>query len=726
MADKIFHTWFLEKVAPVWADKVMISDSEAMNQTKFTDIANLPISTATSTAIWVVQSDIDIHEARTDNPHSVTKSQVWLSNVDNTSDSTKNSATATLTNKTIISPVINTPTGIVKSDVGLWNVDNTTDALKPISTATQTALNAKQDTITGLTASGAELNILDGATLSTTELNYVDGVTSAIQTQLDTKSSLTQLQNNTKQDLALAITPNYDAISGAIVLDSSKNHYHWIANGWGATGMTINSFSIIPQWENVPAGLFISQDGINMYVIWNTLNTVLQYALWTPYNISTASYVRSKDVSAQSVNQSDVFFNPDGTKMYVQNAVSSIYQYNLWTAWDISTSVYYGLYSTATQTTAVRGFFISPDWTKFYTCENSADDTCYQYSMWTAWDITTASYSGNKKNVNLDDGSSQSIAFSFSWAEMFILWDTGNNITKYNLWTAWDISTAIVNPIKLYVGVEESGPYWIRFSANWDDVYIVGAGKTIYQYNLIRPYQLFTDITYVANGWLNGWWVYDFDWVDDYIELNDWGAVWNTYTNGFTIMGWIKPDSDGEAALWIVISKNAGTLAQSWYYYSVNANTMRMRIADWAGTWTNRASAAGSITYWVWTHVTVTVDNTWVVTHYINAVQSGTPWVSAAPSNITTTNATRIGNRSAATDRTFDGYIWQVRIISRVLTATEIANDYLQRTEIDNPPEVPRLTTAMRDVMSPSLWQQVYNTTTNKAQVYNGAWNDLY
>ncbi len=53
----------------------------------------------------------------------------------------------------------------------------------------QTALDGKQATITGLTASGAELNILDGATLTVTELNFVDGVTSAIQTQLDSKSA---------------------------------------------------------------------------------------------------------------------------------------------------------------------------------------------------------------------------------------------------------------------------------------------------------------------------------------------------------------------------------------------------------------------------------------------------------------------------------------------------------------------------------------------------------
>ena len=50
---------------------------------------------------------------------------------------------ATLTNKTLTTPVINSPTGIVKGDVGLDNVDNTSDANKPISTATQTALDLK-------------------------------------------------------------------------------------------------------------------------------------------------------------------------------------------------------------------------------------------------------------------------------------------------------------------------------------------------------------------------------------------------------------------------------------------------------------------------------------------------------------------------------------------------------------------------------------------------------
>lgn len=50
---------------------------------------------------------------------------------------TTNSNTA-LVNKTLTAPVINSPTGIVKGDVGLGNVDNTSDATKNAATATLT------------------------------------------------------------------------------------------------------------------------------------------------------------------------------------------------------------------------------------------------------------------------------------------------------------------------------------------------------------------------------------------------------------------------------------------------------------------------------------------------------------------------------------------------------------------------------------------------------------
>jgi hypothetical protein len=81
-------------------------------------------------------------------PTGIVKGDVGLGNVDNTSDATKNSATATLTNKTLTSPVINTPTGIVKGDVGLGNVDNTSDATKNSASVTLTNKTLTNPTIT--------------------------------------------------------------------------------------------------------------------------------------------------------------------------------------------------------------------------------------------------------------------------------------------------------------------------------------------------------------------------------------------------------------------------------------------------------------------------------------------------------------------------------------------------------------------------------------------------
>ena len=81
----------------------------------------------------------------------------------------------TLTNKTLTSPVINTPTGIVKGDVGLGNVDNTSNATERAATATLTnktltTPNISRPVITAQGGSeGGEINLASppsGSTIS--------------------------------------------------------------------------------------------------------------------------------------------------------------------------------------------------------------------------------------------------------------------------------------------------------------------------------------------------------------------------------------------------------------------------------------------------------------------------------------------------------------------------------------------------------------------------------
>lgn len=88
------------------------------------------------------------HKNNKENPHIVTKSQVGLGNVDNTSDADKPISNAQLvvnaSHVKLISDHKNdksNPHGVTKSHVGLGNVDDTSDINKPVSTAQQQALN---------------------------------------------------------------------------------------------------------------------------------------------------------------------------------------------------------------------------------------------------------------------------------------------------------------------------------------------------------------------------------------------------------------------------------------------------------------------------------------------------------------------------------------------------------------------------------------------------------
>jgi hypothetical protein len=103
--------------------------------------------------------------------NTVTSTLAQLNTAISDADVATLAGTETLTNKTLTSPVINTPTGITKTDVGLANLDNTSDANKPVSTATQTALDLKANlanpTFTG-TVNAAALTLSGDLTVNGT------------------------------------------------------------------------------------------------------------------------------------------------------------------------------------------------------------------------------------------------------------------------------------------------------------------------------------------------------------------------------------------------------------------------------------------------------------------------------------------------------------------------------------------------------------------------------
>ena len=99
-----------------WAD--FFTDVRASTLTGLSTATNAVITAADTvlTALGKLQKQVSdnlttltSHTGNVSNPHSTTKTQVGLGNVDNTSDATKDAATATLTNKTLTTPVLSNP-----------------------------------------------------------------------------------------------------------------------------------------------------------------------------------------------------------------------------------------------------------------------------------------------------------------------------------------------------------------------------------------------------------------------------------------------------------------------------------------------------------------------------------------------------------------------------------------------------------------------------------------
>jgi hypothetical protein len=140
-------------------------------------------------------------------------------------------------------------------------------------------------------------------------------------------------------------------------------------------------------------------------------------------------------------------------------------------------------------------------------------------------------------------------------------------------------------------------------------------------------------------------------------------------------MAWVQVDTESNSA---IIDKSDSTIGGNGYNLRLSATDLRFAFRINGGTIV--FSAINSYTIGAWVHVAVVFTSAGVVTVYINGTQSTAPTLSAVASGITTTNALRVGNRSTATDRPFDGRIGATLVTSEQYTATQMLS-YYQNTQ---------------------------------------------
>lgn len=248
----------------------------------------------------------------------------------------------------------------------------------------------------------------------------------------------------------------------------------------------LQNFSVSSQ-ETSPAGLFFKPDGTKMYIAGGAGDDVNEYNLSTAWDISTASYLQNFSVSAQDGDPAGIFFRSDGLKLYVIGRTNdNVFEYTLSAGWDISTASFVQSFSISGQETSPYGLVFKDDGTKMYVL-GSVADTIFEYSLSTAWDVSTASYSQGAYIRGIA-ASPAGLYFKADGTRCFV--SDGNNygIVSFSLSSAWDVSTASWDaPTQDYLSVsaQDSEPEGLFLKPDGSAVYIVGdQGNTVEQYSL--------------------------------------------------------------------------------------------------------------------------------------------------------------------------------------------------------------------------------------------------
>jgi len=187
-----------------------------------------------------------------------------------------------------------------------------------------------------------------------------------------------------------------------------------------STGELSGLFNVNVSLDNIPSGS-------------SKWTVEFQNSTVKGWQIETASYDNASfSVVAQDTFPYVIFFKPDGTKMYmIGNSSDRVHQYSLSTAWDITTASYDAVsFSVASQDATPRGIFFKPDGTKMYVLGYSSR-IVHQYSLSTAWDITTASYDNASFSVVAQDTFPYGIFFKPDGTKMYMVGISSRIVYQY-------------------------------------------------------------------------------------------------------------------------------------------------------------------------------------------------------------------------------------------------------------------------------------------------------
>lgn len=193
-------------------------------------------------------------------------------------------------------------------------------------------------------------------------------------------------------------------------------------------------------------------------------------------------------------------FKPDGSKAYIAGLSNDkVYEFNISNAWDITSASYLQNVSIASQEANVTHVEISSSGNYLYVV-GTTNDNIYRYTLSTAWNVTTASLT-ETFNVAPYETDTQGFAFDSTGTNVYIVGSTYDKVHQFNLATAWSLATATYKQ-NVSISAQDTTSTDLHFKDDGTKFYILGStSDKIHQYALSTAWDISTT-TYVGNTYV--------------------------------------------------------------------------------------------------------------------------------------------------------------------------------------------------------------------------------
>tara|TARA_Y100001937_G_scaffold124669_1_gene189851 strand:+ start:372 stop:1901 length:1530 start_codon:yes stop_codon:yes gene_type:complete len=240
-------------------------------------------------------------------------------------------------------------------------------------------------------------------------------------------------------------------------------------------------------------GISFNNNGTQLFAVDSHHARIMQYALSSAYDVTTLSFVKELDVSIKGKTPVAITFNNDGSKMFIienggnyeQNITGGkINEYALSTNYDIATATFTTSLDVSAQDANMKDLYfndvargaVNPGELLFVVGDDGNDVN--EYLLTTAYDLTTASFV-DSYGTGAEDTQPRSILFDNDGDRLYVIGQDNNKVSQYPLVTGFDISTTQAVTHSTAIRTNNIQPKGMSFNNDGTKLFVVGVGGSL-------------------------------------------------------------------------------------------------------------------------------------------------------------------------------------------------------------------------------------------------------